>query len=137
MLPQAPLASERLNRIFLWNIACIKMAALKIQLLCALFLVVVFPSNVFAVDFRSWSWASAQNSRLLGHVNEIKMTSSLLSCLSECGMMPGCRTVNHNKQDGTCEINAADARWNGIASPKPDPNFTYYQKIIPAGLQVC
>lgn len=115
----------------------IKMPALKIQPLGFLCLALLLPSDIFAVDFRSWRWAATPNTRLSDHVNETKMAVSILSCLSLCGTMPGCRTVNYREQDGACEMNTADARWSGIASPDPDPNFSYYEKLIPAGPQVC
>ena len=114
------------------------MATLKLQLLHVVLLVLVFQPNIFADDFRSWRWAASEHSRLSGHVMETNMAAvSLLSCLILCGTVPGCQTVNHCLQDGACELNAADARWNGIEPPASDPKFVYYQKIIPTGPQVC
>ncbi|KAK7093540.1 hypothetical protein V1264_007270 [Littorina saxatilis] len=59
------------------------------------------------------------------------MALSLLSCLSLCALVPGCRTVNHRIEGGNCELNEADDRWDGILPPVSDQSFGYYRRVIP------
>ena len=67
------------------------------------------------------------NARVISNcIKNITSQCSLIKCIGECALNPDCKTFNHNKLHGVCEL-LSISKFDGVGLLKKEIHWTHYE----------